>query len=271
MIESFLFNSKVYVKRKSIVKLLMVIPLLAAIITISFYISNQDLIRSGNQIYSYFFFDAQKRSVLNSFLVTLPLLITFIFGDVNYYEKPVISRILVRNGNRYSYYITNAILAFLAGFFVILLFLCCMFVFNFIITYHPEHTLTSSSIATNEIQLEGAYFAELFLNNPYLDVAIQTMLLSLYGGFLSLTTYTISLFCKAKLITYLSTMCISLVSMFVFWVIGYPFINWNLQMIFSPQLVMISYHIWGIGFWIILFIVSNILLLTFKIKLGEDA
>lgn len=265
-----IFNIKILKKRGSIKKIVTYIPITAFLLTIACYISSNELINSGDPIYSYFFFDVNKRAILNGLLVLLPLLMAFVYGDYHYYERAILHEIMIRQKPMYKQFITNAMLSFCLGFIIVLEFLSFMFLFNFIITYHPEHTLTFNSLSTSELNIGGMYFSEFFLKMPYVYVLFQTILLSIYGAFLSLSTYVISLFCKAKIITYMSTMCMSLVSMFILWMFLKPLGNWNLQMVFSPQLVHVKNHNIAIISWLIFFLLFNVIFLIIRIRRRES-
>lgn len=263
------FNLKLIWKRNFFLKILVLMPVFAFVFTISSYITQRDLLQIGNPIFSYFFFDASKSSLLNLFLMGLPLLCAIIYGDYHYYEIASIHSIIIRSKKKHQIFISNACFAFLCGFIIVFIFLTFMFLYNFIITNNPTHAVSYNPNFINEnytMVNETAYFSSLFLEQPYLDVCIQTLMLSIYGGFLSLTTYSISLHCDAKIITYLSMMFLTIISMFVIAFLPYIPSNWNIQMVISPQLTMIRHHEIALLLWLSLFIALNAVLLYLKVS-----
>lgn len=246
-------------KRKTIPRMMLISAIIAFVITIIFYINNRNLITIGNPIFSYFFVNHNQSGTLNAFLVALPILMALIYGDFHYYEKSILPYMLVRKNNKQAVYISNAIFAFLSGFLIVIVFLLFMFLYNLIITYHPESNLSYLPMSVNENNINVAASAQfsVFVDRPYEYILMESILISIYAGFLSLSTYTISLFLKSKIITYVSMLFFSLASMLVLWLFIKPLMTWNLQLVFSPGIVFVKYHTVAILFWYAFFLILN--------------
>lgn len=268
MIDIIKFNSKIILKRNIFLKTLLCMPILAFVLTVPSYLSKSNLIEIGNPIFSYFFFDGNKSSILNIMIALLPILCAFVYGDYHYYEKASFHSILIRSKKRYQIFLSNAIFAFMCGFLIVVVFLAFMFLYNFIITNNNLHEVSYNSLFINEnhsMVNEASYFSGLFLEHPYLDIFIQSIIISICGGLFSLTTYSVSLHCNSKLITYLSTMFFAMITMFLSAILPFSRSNWCIQMIISPDLTMIEYHLIVLLFWLLLFMVINVLLIYRKV------
>lgn len=267
MIEMAKFNLNVILKRKNLINILMLTPVIAFILTLIFYRSIRNLEMIGNPVYSFFFFNERQNGFSNILLITLPLICSLFYGDYFYYEKSFLHEIVTR-GKKDAYYFTNALFAFIAGFLIVAFFIGSMFLFNFIITNNPEHTLSYFSMGINENDPGNHYWwlHQLFYEQPYVYIVIRSLTISLFAGFLALTTYSVSLFVKAKILTYMSTMIITLMLSIALGLLIPKLGNWATTVSFKPSSTIVLHHEMAILFWYIILAGISCVLIYIKCR-----
>lgn len=267
MRHQFIFSFQALVKSKKFYYCILFAILSSFILTFYMYKDESHLYNLGDINHGFFFISSENNNILNIFLICLPLLSILPYGDVYYKERLFINQILTRS-KKSHYLMVNTLLAFLSGFFFIFIFLSFLYLYNYLFLHtNIDNAFYYLSILFSEndsfTQFSFPFFTDILYENPALYIWIYIIILSVYAGILSMTTFSVSLCIRTKMITYIFTFAITILSLPISIFLPDMFEHWLPHIIISPRSGYVDYHVQAIILWFVLFLsitlISNIL------------
>ena len=221
------------------------------------YISLKDITNIYTSGYSYqhhfiIAIDYAKHSFLSAFYYLIPVIVVFPFADTWLNERKM-TDILFTRVKAKTYFLSKYILCFVSGFLVLALPLLISFIAEiFALDFHENQiTILPYAVGENNIQsLNQMYsFFSFYSSSPYLYMIMYFALIGIYGGFCAMTSFSISLICKQKVIPYIAMFLILLLPMFVSSYLPDPYAYWYPQMLINPfaqnaELTPLVYAMW---------------------------
>lgn len=267
MLKQLDYEFNLIIKRNQFIKILCIALLISFIYIMSQYINNNDLSSIGSPANSFFFLDIKHSNFLYIFLISMPLICALPYSD-NYLTERKFESVILTRVKRTNYYFAKMLVAFIVGFILIFTFLLSMYLFNYIIVNNAENTFTylPSSIIENDLLSAKTYyiFNDYLINDTNIYNIIFILILSVYGGLLSLSSLTLSFFTRNKIITYMGLFAFATLQIPFLYFVLKAFESWSLIQVFSPKGNGVYQHYTALTFWIVGSLIVNFSLNIYK-------
>ena len=269
MKRQFMFSVKAFLKSSKCFKCIVFALLAAAFLEFRMFSGQNELFNLGNPDYGFFLI--ASGNILDLFIISLPILAILPFGDTYYKEQEFINQILTRS-SKASYLVVNTLMSFLTGFLFIFLLLGFMYVLNYLMLNpsadNPLYCISSTVVENNNMPIvTHSFFVTELLENPAVYNWIYIFILSAYAGLLSMTTFSISLCVKKKIVAYISPFAITLISIPVCNFLPAEFQRWTPNLVFSPGgSTVFTNQEWALLFWVSFFLIITISFNMYKYR-----
>lgn len=205
------------------------------------YMSLKDITNAYTSGYSYqhhfiIVIDYAKHSFLSAVFYLIPVIVVFPFADTWLNERKMTDILFTRVKPK-TFFLSKYILCFVSGFLVLMLPLLISFIAEILaLDFHDNQITILPYIAgENNIQSLNQMFSffSFYQHSPYLYMLMYFVLIGIYGGLCAMTSFSISLVCKQKVIPYIAMFLIMLLPMFISVYFPAPYANWYPQMLIS--------------------------------------
>lgn len=236
------------------------------ILTILFTVlSLQDITSAYTSGFSYqhhfiFAIDYTKHSFLTMFIYTIPIIVVFSFADT-WLNEVKMTDILFTRVNQRTYFISKYLISFVSGFLVLVVPLLISFLAEIICLDFHTNSITILPYLTgeNNVQTLDSLFSfySLYGQHPYWYIVMYICFIGVYGGLCATLSFSISLVCKQKVVSYLAVFFCMLLPMFICNYLPNPYASRYIQALISTYAPDASLSIWTYLFWIGIILLSN--------------
>lgn len=230
------------------------------------YMSLKDITAaySSGKSYQHFFImitDYSKHSFLLALFYAIPLIAVFPFADTWMTETDMSDVLFTRIKKKY-YFLSKYIISFLSGFLLLCIPLLIAFFSEILALDFNDNAISilNSFFVDNQVEalLQNYSFYEFYIQNPYLFIIVFIFMISIFSGLCAITSFSISLLVKQKVLTYIALFFVSLILILMFGYMPVPYCYYFIQNIIQPDtIVSVKSHIYII--WLIIYVIINII------------
>lgn len=239
------------------------------VLTVLFsYLSLNDIQNVYTSGYSYqhhflIAIDYGKHSFLATLFYVIPILVVFPFADTWLNERNM-TDVLFTRANKRNYFVSKYIVSFLTGFLVLALPLLISFIAEIICLDFHDNQITILPYIGGEHNMKALsdYFGfySLYRKAPYAYLLMYIGFVGAYGGLCATVSFSISLVCRQKVVTYIAMFFVTLLPMFLCTFLPVPFSSRYIQALINPYSSQSNLSVSVYLFWLALFVLGDVLL-----------